>query len=119
MSQPTRFAVLHHTGIAETHFDLLIETSPDEMLATWKLLAWPPANSIEVTRQADHRRVYLDYEGPLSGNRGEVRRIAGGRCDVLEYSPTRLDVRLELPGAPLRLTLQHGSDDAWKLLPTG
>ena len=30
----------------------------------------------------DHRREYLEYEGPVSGGRGEVRRVAGGECEL-------------------------------------
>lgn len=33
---------------------------------------------LEAERMKDHRRVYLRYEGPLSGGRGSVRRVAEG-----------------------------------------
>jgi hypothetical protein len=35
--------------------------------------------SVEALRLEDHRRAYLDYEGPVSGGRGTVRRLASGR----------------------------------------
>ena len=30
----------------------------------------------------EHRREYLTYEGPVSGGRGEVKRVAGGTYDL-------------------------------------
>lgn len=33
---------------------------------------------LEAERMKDHRPLYLDYEGPLSGGRGSVRRVAEG-----------------------------------------
>ena len=32
------------------------------------------------TRLANHRLEYLDYEGPVSGDRGNVVRILAGEC---------------------------------------
>ena len=46
-----------------------------------------------------HRRVYLDYEGEVSGGRGTVRRWDRGECGVLEWGEDR--VRLEVRGAQL------------------
>lgn len=45
-----------------------------------------------------HRRRYLDYEGPISGNRGQVERVASGRlrwlrmaCKELAWSVESVD----------------------------
>jgi hypothetical protein len=46
---------------------------------------------------ADHRALYLDYEGPVSGDRGTVTRYDAGTCDWLEDGDAR--VRVELRGA--------------------
>lgn len=35
----------------------------------------------------DHRAIYLTYEGPISGGRGEVRRVAQGVVHRLEHEP--------------------------------
>lgn len=75
---PLRYAVLHHTGIDEPHFDLLFELQKGALLACWRSACWPITQATTLQRLADHRREYLDYEGPISGNRGEVRRVAGG-----------------------------------------
>ncbi len=39
-----------------------------------------PGSTMQATRIADHRKAYLTYEGPVSGNRGKVRRIATGEA---------------------------------------
>ncbi len=64
------------------HIDWLIERSREEaQLLTFRLeanpltvAAWP----IKGERIPDHRRLYLDYEGPISGGRGNVRCVARG-----------------------------------------
>jgi hypothetical protein len=45
--------------------------------------------SIPARRIQDHRRVYLDYEGPVSSDRGEVVRIDRGPYILLEQRPRR------------------------------
>ena len=110
-----RFAILHHTGIPSPHFDLLIETGPDALLLTFRLEHWPitaPAPA-DITRQADHRRVYLEYEGPISGNRGEVRRIASGECICSTLTASIIDLTLQL-ATPIRLHLTHVQADQWR-----
>ncbi len=48
----------------------------------------------QVTPLPDHRREYLDYEGPVSGDRGHVRRVAAGSFELLRDTPTEWVVRL-------------------------
>lgn len=70
-----RFVVLRHEDHDGVHFDLMIETNG--ILATWKCPVEPELagrRPIECRRIADHRRAYLNYEGPISGDRGEVIR---------------------------------------------
>jgi hypothetical protein len=73
-----RYVVLHHTGIDPPHYDLMFERNPHEALATVRCSDWPPTEDTVFERIGDHRRSYLDYEGPISGNRGEVARIEAG-----------------------------------------
>lgn len=80
---PRRFVVLQHTDAAGLHFDLMIDLGP--ALATWKF-AQPPEDAVDGSlpcqRIGNHRRVYLDYEGPVSGDRGQVVRHDAGDCDA-------------------------------------
>jgi hypothetical protein len=70
-----RYVILHHTGFGEPHFDLMFETSPGSDLLTWRSDAWPIDPQSKLTPIAIHRGTYLDYQGEVSGGRGNVRRI--------------------------------------------
>ncbi len=71
-----RFVLLEHDYPA-LHWDFLLEQT--DAAATWRLYEFPwPGRSVRSERIADHRLLYLVYEGPVSGNRGSVRRIASG-----------------------------------------
>ncbi len=71
-----RFVLLEHDW-PHHHWDLMLEV--DEVLRTWRL-AGPltPGRNIQVESIADHRRAYLEYEGPVSGGRGRVTRWDSG-----------------------------------------
>ncbi len=45
---------------------------------------------IRSERIGDHRRAYLEYEGPISANRGSVKRLAHGLLLSLAETPTSL-----------------------------
>lgn len=71
-----RFAILAHDW-PTLHWDLLLEAGP--VLKAWRLLAEPlPGASVAAQPNYDHRLLYLDYEGPLSGDRGRVTRWDAG-----------------------------------------
>jgi hypothetical protein len=96
------FALLEHTVGEAVHWDLLIEQPEATGLATWRLAANPirAAGPTPAERIADHRAVYLDYEGPLSDERGTVRRVDCGPAVIHSRSEQRWEV--ELFGAELR-----------------
>ncbi len=126
-----RFVLLRHTMPAGSdradHWDLMLEAGG--VLRTWELLTLPAAWSAALGREmgdgeagtararvlADHRLEYLDYEGPLSDGRGDVRREDGGGLRWIEDSQTAAVAQLNgavLQGV-LRLTVESGSD--WRL----
>ena len=71
-----RFVVLAHDW-PTPHWDLLLEAGP--VLKAWRLLAEPGVGrAVPALANYDHRLVYLEYEGPLSGDRGSVRRWDAG-----------------------------------------
>jgi hypothetical protein len=90
-----RYIVLHHTGFAEDHYDLMFELEPGSELTTWRLPHWPPEAGDRFTSLAKHRRDYLEYEGPISGDRGSVKRVASGHHQILESSPQHCLICLE------------------------
>lgn len=87
-----RFVVLTHT-YPEWHWDFMLEQAG--VLRTWRLLASPDEQRSAAELLPDHRLAYLDYEGPVSGNRGEVRRWDRGEYALVDESETRLEIRLK------------------------
>lgn len=85
-----RFVVLRHetpsTATRPSHWDLMFELG-DSQLKTWALESAPDGRQEQTARRlADHRAEYLDFQGPLSGDRGHVRRWDCGICSVLSLS---------------------------------
>ncbi len=118
---PRQFVLLKHVMPAlvsrPTHWDLMIDFG--EKLLTFEMRELPESlapgvsHDFAVTRLTDHRRVYLDYEGPLetddSGkDRGSVERVAAGiaqrvPCDSttrVRYQLTADDLSAELEFRP-------------------
>jgi hypothetical protein len=88
-----RFVVLIHDYPA-LHWDFMLEK--EAVLRTWRLARSPDeSGSIDVEPLADHRLAYLDYEGPVSGNRGSVRCFDRGEYALVEETPHRIEVRLK------------------------
>jgi hypothetical protein len=90
-----RYVVLRHEGIDRPHFDLMFETSRGSMLATWRSSEWPVNERTRLEPLGEHRRDYLTYEGPISGDRGNVRRIHSGHHEIQQNDAQRLRVALE------------------------
>lgn len=79
-----RFVVLEHGHPHGTHWDILFEIPCRQDLRTWSLPAWPiPRGWLDAVPKAPHRKLYLGYEGPISGSRGWVRRRDEGSCQIL------------------------------------
>jgi hypothetical protein len=71
-----RFVLLEHDHPFR-HWDFMLETS--DVLRCWRLLAFPSSGEkIKAEPLGEHRVLYLDYEGPVSGNRGKVVRCDAG-----------------------------------------
>lgn len=93
-----RFVILIHDH-PSLHWDFMLEK--EALLSTWRLVR-PPLEPgvIEAQPLADHRLAYLDYEGPVSGNRGAVQRFDRGEYALIKESGDRVEV--ELRGTVLR-----------------
>ncbi len=72
----------------------MLETAENSKLATWRLPQWPPDPNDIFTPLGDHRREYLDFEGAVSGNQGQVKRVASGKIESIESTPEGLIVTL-------------------------
>jgi hypothetical protein len=72
-------------------------------------------------RLGDHRPAYLTFEGPVPGNRGNVRCLIRGLVVRWERQPEawRIEVAWDSPGGtprPQRLRLERiGGGEAWRV----
>ena len=86
---PSRFVILHHQLPGGEHWDLMVEHGGT--MLTWQLSRDPADQSslpIPAKRLPDHRKAYLHHEGPVSGDRGQVRRVDAGTVDFVELTTT-------------------------------
>lgn len=123
--QATRFALLRHEMPAgherPSHWDLLLEHG--RLAWTWELLELPlswhkegVAGPLSAHRLPDHRLYYLDYEGPVSGDRGRVIRWAAGSCHWLSVEPTALRAQLACSEWSTQIELLDlQNDNRWQL----
>jgi len=94
-----RFVLLRHECPPDyekpSHWDLMLEQGGS--LATWELRELPASwarllevqqaaavESVTAIRLPDHRLAYLDFAGPLSRARGEVRQCDSGAYELLK-----------------------------------
>src|SRR5262245_61263436 len=86
------FVILEHDH-PMLHWDLMLDMG--EVLRTWRLACLPavPAD-IPAESLPDHRREYLMYEGPVSNNRGRVRRVVAGNWTLITNDGGTFTVRL-------------------------
>jgi len=113
---PARFVILHHRLENSEHWDLMLEQG--DVLLTWQLPREPVDRSsfpIPARRIGDHRKAYLDYEGPLSGGRGEVRRVDAGAVRIDVASEGRFQISLTGSRLHGRFTLERAADGGWTL----
>ena len=110
-----RFVILTH-DYPVLHWDFMLEDSTG--LATWRLMSEPIFDDvIPAVQLASHRKAYLDYEGPVSGERGSVTQWDRGKYLVHEWSENC--VVCELTGRKVmgicHLTKEEASDSAtWR-----
>lgn len=102
-SAERRFVVLRHEmppgAPRAAHWDLMLEAG--ETLRTWALAQEPTGgNPLAATELPPHRLAYLDYEGPVSGDRGQVSRWDQGTYRISSESHDHLIV--EIAGTRLR-----------------
>jgi hypothetical protein len=126
-----RFVLLYHecppSYEKPSHWDFMLEAG--EVLWTWELRELPAGwqtdqpelvvslySTVSATRLADHRMAYLDYEGLLTNDRGNVSRQMSGDYQLLESTAQRIVV--QLLSEKLTATVELAESDqfgVWKL----
>jgi hypothetical protein len=92
----------------------------NELPRDWQLdgdhsLAVCDASTVEAERLPDHRLAYLDYEGPVSGDRGSVRRLdVGTFCELPE--PMSFSLTGQVIRGRVDLQQLDGGNSKWQLL---
>lgn len=121
MPQATgRFVILHHFGCGRPHWDFMLEQ--DESLATWKVyhdLLEVGKEEWELLRIGDHRPAYLDYEGAVSGRRGEVRRVCSGTYALHEKKSQAWMIRLRSAELAGEFELREADGERWLMRRVG
>ncbi|MCG8449038.1 MAG: hypothetical protein MI725_05600, partial [Pirellulales bacterium] len=107
-------------SLRPSHWDFMLEQ--EGVLCTWELGELPAAwvaqagssGPVAAVRLADHRLTYLDYEGPVSNNRGAVSRCDRGTYEVLLQGDGFMEIHLR--GKELRgVTRLERQKDTWQL----
>jgi len=107
------FVVLQHDHPRGLHFDFMLETG--DVLRTWAL-AEEPTDGLAIDAEAlpDHRRAYLEYEGPVSGDRGTVICWDRGEYELVAESEGELIAALHGKKLQGTATLSHAGNERWQ-----
>jgi hypothetical protein len=110
---PARFVILEHDH-PNLHWDFMLEN--DGVLQTWRLPAAPRAGEMVAEQIADHRLAYLDYEGPVSGGRGVVKRWDGGTYRPAAAGSDALDLNLWGQRLRARVQMNRVNGTTWQTI---
>lgn len=107
--------LLHHAAPGRPHYDwLIVDPStlgqPDARLWTVRVEShwreWAARGRVELTPLPPHRRRYLDWQGTLSGGRGQVRTAGRGVVVPHLWTPHRIELTLRTAELSLGLSLR-------------
>ncbi|MAE65435.1 MAG: hypothetical protein CMJ18_14285 [Phycisphaeraceae bacterium] len=122
-----RTVLLRHVTKGGHHFDWMLEppgpdAAPERLwtarvrLPSW---CWRRAVTLDLQAIGAHRRAYLDYEGPVSGDRGDVRRVDEGRFDPAVWSDDLLVLKVQMGHYRGGLRVQRVAGDHWQAVVEG
>lgn len=101
-SDACKWVLLRHEMPDGTwHFDWLLSRPDAPELGLWsfRIMCDPSTlpERFEATPTPDHRRIYLQYEGEVSGGRGFVRRVNQGTVVRITVGADGAEVELGPP----------------------
>lgn len=116
--------VLEHVNRHGTHFDWMLADpahrgeSAERRLITFSTSRhpahWPDIGRLILTPLPPHRGAYLNYEGPVSNQRGRVRRVACGSFRPVLWTRSRRVIDVDVAHYAARWGLDRISDRAWR-----
>jgi hypothetical protein len=106
------FVILEH-NYRGVHWDFMLQCGT--VLRTWALAAEPePGCRVKARALPDHRLAYLDYEGPVSGGRGDVTCWDRGSYEMLQCGDELVVVQLRGAHCRGKATLSREKDsEVW------
>lgn len=108
-----RYTITHHTGGPDAeHYDFFLESGA--ALRTWRILRPLFENPQPALASADHKPKYLDYEGPISGQRGEAKIWDTGTYVSELWKDDRILVAVKGRQLKTRLRLDRAKGDEGK-----
>lgn len=111
-----RFVILEHDHPVR-HWDFMLEAG--DVLRTWRLADRPErGRAVLAEASFDHRCMYLDYEGPISGGRGCVARWDAGSFTWEADEPARVAVGLHGNRLQGRGVFEKTAAGGWSFLLT-
>lgn len=110
--------LLHELPDGSSHFDWMLARDAAGPLVTFRVTERIDAGvrAFVATRLPDHRRVYLTYEGDVSGGRGRVRRVAEGSVAIEVDDGAAFFARGEFSGVNLTYRGSCAAVDQWRFV---
>lgn len=112
--------LLHHEQRTGSHYDwLLVSPNPSAAgLTTFRIAPcsaeWEDRAVFSMQQLPDHRMVYLSYEGPISRDRGRVRRVDQGTHLPRLWSDSRIITEVALRHWNGRVDLRRTDGSNWQ-----
>ena len=91
MKSFNRYVILSHDHPTQ-HFDFMLEK--EGVLQTWRLNLLPGNAPFLAEKIHDHRLEYLEYEGPISNDRGVVKRMDRGKYEIIAVTESFMIIQL-------------------------
>ena len=115
-----KYVILRHecppSYTRPSHWDLMLRWGPTPgtaTLRTWAIVQSPDRpEATDAERLGDHRLEYLEFEGPLSGDRGTVSRWDTGSYSIVESGDDALIVEVQGQRLHGRVLLNRVSTDS-------
>ncbi len=119
-SLPT--VLLRHTTRAGGHYDWLLADPLDPTGLLWTARCdlpseqWLGARTFAMKPIQPHRRVYLTYEGPISGGRGSARRVDEGTFVPRLWTASRIVIDVNLRRCRATIEMTRITGNRWRAM---
>lgn len=105
-----------YTKAVRTAYNAVQPNDEDRILITFRVLERidrHDCNSFIADRLDPHRYAYLKHHGLVSGNRGSVRKVAGGLVRIINNLPSGISIRARFTGGQERIWAGMQEGDVW------